>query len=105
MAIEMVRETFNSLFRDHFSNGSTVEYVEVELSTPSFGITPVEPTGSLSNHMCALSTPSFGITFKNFLGAAAEFVKLSTPSFGITEPDSGIFRLSAAFCRGTSSHN
>ena len=30
---------------------------------------------------------------------------LSTPSFGITEPDSGIFRLSAAFCRGTSSHN
>ena len=29
---------------------------------------------------------------------------LSTPSLGITEPDSGIFRLSAAFCRGTSSH-
>ena len=25
--------------------------------------------------------------------------KLSTPSLGITEPDSGIFRLSAAFCR------
>jgi hypothetical protein len=30
--------------------------------------------------------------------------KLSTPSLGITEPDSGIFRLSAAFCRGASSH-
>ena len=29
---------------------------------------------------------------------------LSTPSLGITEPDSGIFRLSAAFYRGTSSH-
>jgi hypothetical protein len=29
---------------------------------------------------------------------------LSTPSLGITEPDSGIFRLSAAFCRGASSH-
>jgi hypothetical protein len=29
---------------------------------------------------------------------------LSTPSLGITEPDSGIFRLSAAFCRGTSLH-
>ena len=29
---------------------------------------------------------------------------LSTPSLGITEPDSGIFRLSAAFCRGTPSH-
>ena len=25
-------------------------------------------------------------------------------SLGITEPDSGIFQLSAAFCRGTSSH-
>jgi hypothetical protein len=30
---------------------------------------------------------------------------LSTPSLGITEPDSGIFRLSAAFCRGAPSHN
>jgi hypothetical protein len=29
---------------------------------------------------------------------------LSTPSLGITEPYSGIFRLSAAFRRGTSSH-
>jgi hypothetical protein len=29
---------------------------------------------------------------------------LSTPSLGITEPDSGIFRLSAAFCRGAPSH-
>jgi hypothetical protein len=27
-----------------------------------------------------------------------ELTELSTPSFGITEPDSGIFRLSAAFC-------
>jgi hypothetical protein len=26
---------------------------------------------------------------------------LSTPSLGITEPYSGIFRLSAAFCRGS----
>ena len=31
-------------------------------------------------------------------------IDFSTPSLGITEPDSGIFRLSAAFCRGTSSH-
>ena len=31
-------------------------------------------------------------------------IELSTPSLGITEPDSGIFRLSAAFCRGTPSH-
>jgi hypothetical protein len=28
----------------------------------------------------------------------------STPSLGITEPDSGIFQLSAAFCRGAPSH-
>jgi hypothetical protein len=34
----------------------------------------------------------------------AAILVLSTPSLGITEPDSGIFRLSAAFCRGTSSH-
>ena len=84
VAIEMVRETFNSLFRDHFSNGSTVEYVEVELSTPSFGITPVEPTGSLSNHMCALSTPSFGITVKCEDDPHTPSPVLSTPSFGIT---------------------
>jgi hypothetical protein len=31
-------------------------------------------------------------------------IDLSTPILGITEPDSGIFRLSAAFCRGTLSH-
>ena len=31
-------------------------------------------------------------------------INLSTPSLGITEPDSGIFRLSAAFCRGAPSH-
>jgi hypothetical protein len=35
---------------------------------------------------------------------ASEIGTLSTPSLGITEPYSGIFRLSAAFCRGTLSH-
>jgi hypothetical protein len=54
-----------------------------------------------------LSTPSLGITVVTTKrwGAFFRGVKsLSTPSLGITEPDSGIFRLSAAFCRGTSSH-
>ena len=38
------------------------------------------------------------------VGGKYVLVELSTPSLGITEPDSGIFRLSAAFCRGTPSH-
>ena len=54
-----------------------------------------------------LSTPSLGITGSQegeggrVRGIAED---LSTPSLGITEPDSGIFRLSAAFCRGAPSH-
>ena len=52
----------------------------------------------------ALSTPSLGITAREaFIDWLLKSV-LSTPSLGITEPDSGIFRLSAAFCRGTPSH-
>ena len=62
---------------------------------------PSDTTDSLRSP--ELSTPSLGIT-----GSPAfveeKFLELSTPSLGITEPDSGIFRLSAAFCRGTSSH-
>jgi hypothetical protein len=52
------------------------------LSTPSLGITVVLPRVALGSH----------------------HRRLSTPSLGITEPDSGIFRLSAAFCRGAPSH-
>ena len=74
----------------------------VDLSTPSLGIT--FQFCRTWNHDVGLSTPSLGIT-----GSAVSLtfgfpVVLSTPSLGITEPDSGIFRLSAAFCRGTSSH-
>jgi hypothetical protein len=72
---------FNSLSRDHFC----LVHVEVEhsaLSTPSLGI-----TGSLL------------VLYQSNAGN-----RLSTPSLGITEPDSGIFRLSAAFCRGAPSH-
>jgi hypothetical protein len=53
-----------------------------------------------------LSTPSLGITGRKSPSRKERNVrrKLSTPSLGITEPDSGIFRLSAAFCRGALSH-
>ena len=56
------------------------------------------------SHLKRLSTPSLGITRVADEGGDEEEEELSTPSLGITEPDSGIFRLSAAFCRGTSSH-
>ena len=76
-------QTFNSLSRDH---GEGVPRHEV----------PV---------VAVLSTPSLGITWVYEREEVEEFLnRLSTPSLGITEPDSGIFRLSAAFCRGTLSH-
>ena len=75
--------SFNSLSRDHGLLWMPSEVKDVdELSTPSLGIT--------------------SITYKQRSVSIANI--LSTPSLGITEPDSGIFRLSAAFCRGTSSH-
>ena len=79
--------TFNSLFRDHMVADFLIflnEKADRKLSTPSFGITRM---------ICDANS------FYTWI------YELSTPSFGITEPDSGIFRLSAAFCRGTSSHN
>jgi hypothetical protein len=52
-----------------------------------------------------LSTPSLGITQEILFNLKTLLeTKLSTPSLGITEPDSGIFQLSAAFCRGAPSH-
>ena len=73
------------------------------LSTPSFGITE-----SRSKPSSSLRLPSFNSLFRDHTFEAGYDLGLqallSTPSFGITEPDSGIFRLSAAFCRGTSSH-
>jgi hypothetical protein len=73
-------KTFNSLFRDHVV-ARYAPALEFMLSTPSLGITE-DAAEEISGH----------------------FSYLSTPSLGITEPDSGIFRLSAAFCRGTPSH-
>ena len=75
--------TFNSLSRDH-------GYEELYLSFRGKPIFQLPLSGS------HLSSPSI---FSVFLTST-----LSTPSLGITEPYSGIFRLSAAFCRGTSSH-
>ena len=78
----MEKESFNSLSRDHCT-------------------------------ACSLCTRSSMRTFNSLsrdhyeaLKVTEEMFKLilSTPSLGITEPDSGIFRLSAAFCRGALSH-
>jgi hypothetical protein len=72
---------FNSLSRDHNATPQPPKLIWTRtLSTPSLGIT--------------LRIPSSRRSGRN----------LSTPSLGITEPDSGIFRLPAAFCRGTPSH-
>ena len=102
----------------------------LRLSTPSLGITSHRAVGSLrrwaskdfqlplSGSPFAFFQLFFVFLFYNFQlplsgshsarlresGRREEFDDLSTPSLGITEPDSGIFRLSAAFCRGTPSH-
>jgi hypothetical protein len=75
------------------------------LSTPSLGITGVLGVrrGPLLR-MRAFNSLSRDHTLGEVGERIATLIKLSTPSLGITEPDSGIFRLSAAFCRGTSSH-
>ena len=74
--------TFNSLFRDH--DRSTIRYYTIDSEN--------------------FQLPLSGSLDKLILTELDTNTNLSTPSFGITEPDSGIFRLSAAFCRGTSSH-
>ena len=74
------------------------------LSTPSLGIT---------THVVQVVDVAGGPNFQLPLSGSPRnppalsmwsMSLLSTPSLGITEPDSGIFRLSAAFCRGTPSH-
>ena len=77
--------TFNSLSRDHR-----------QPIPPGSSLLPVITFNSLSrDHACRAPTGELD---------DVERARLSTPSLGITEPDSGIFRLSAAFCRGTPSH-
>jgi hypothetical protein len=85
--LEDIVESFNSLSRDH-------------------GGERVMPRHYVKKPRNILSTPSLGITAEAlvFTIRASDELILSTPSLGITEPDSGIFRLSAAFCRGAPSH-
>ena len=96
---------FNSLSRDHTHGASSSRRGTLgRLSTPSLGITCDDGPRN-SRHRPVLSTPSLGITGCSALrGARITLSILSTPSLGITEPYSGIFRLSAAFCRGAPSH-
>ena len=74
--------TFNSLSRDHFpSRAELLMEVSKAFQLPLSG-SPV------------IADPA----------RRRRRARLSTPSLGITEPDSGIFRLSAASCRGAPSH-
>ena len=126
MVCGRLRSAFNSLSRDHKGvrplpwvpsasfqlplSGSPDRLLDdvlchrKDLSTPSLGITYGSGfVGQLA--YLGLSTPSLGITdCSMFITDPSGSPALSTPSLGITEPDSGIFRLSAAFCRGTLSH-
>jgi hypothetical protein len=77
-----------------------LENLAKRLSTPSLGITTL--IRGFSTGSGRLSTPSLGITFTAIASNGFPH-SLSTPSLGITEPDSGIIRLSAAFCRGAPS--
>ena len=119
--------SFNSLSRDHipFIDQSVQKLNDLGLSTPSLGITLMAAASKGLPHSfqlplsgshlrfhagdmvvaTLLSTPSLGITrMRTCAPMIYHLFLLSTPSLGITEPDSGIFRLSAAFCRGAPSH-
>ena len=78
--------TFNSLSRDHLDEMQHV--IQDALSMTNFQL-PLSGSRQLGirRQMTQIRT-----------------TRLSTPSLGITEPDSGIFLLSAAFCRGAPSH-
>ena len=76
---------FNSLSRDHHARrSSSVFGTSMTFNSLSRDHPPIMDQLKGHRQRNYLSTPSLGITFKNFLGAAAEFVKLSTPSLGIT---------------------
>jgi hypothetical protein len=121
--------TFNSLSRDHFSSAGRRPRREHMLSTPSLGITQRKFVSVRRHEIISFNSLSrdHGITLRmrrrNIRSRSRTFQlplsgsldprsrlvadrapELSTPSLGITEPDSGIFRLSAAFCRGAPSH-
>ena len=99
-------KTFNSLSRDHCQYLQTKRYnCYAHLSTPSLGITC--DIDVRKGNLVLYSTFNSLSRDHAIRMAVRDLIRregLSTPSLGITEPDSGIFRLSAAFCRGTSSH-
>ena len=101
-----IEEAFNSLSRDHlFAPCAEQLNFLVGLSTPSLGITPYSQTALPSlARLLHFQLPLSGKLNPIRIRSKNPCNILSTPSLGITEPDSGIFRLSAAFCRGTSSH-
>jgi hypothetical protein len=70
---------------------------------------PLSGSRNMAEKVAKIGTVDFQSLSRDHLSTISESArkepkKLSTPSLGITEPDSGIFRLSAAFCRGTPSH-
>ena len=98
------KTTFNSLSRDHGAVVVVVVVGAVEVfQLPLSGSPPHEGRAG-KNIVPNFQLPLSGSQYVPILYDPARKKKLSTPSLGITEPDSGIFRLSAAFCRGTLSH-
>ena len=85
------------------SSATSVSFDDI-VSTPSLGITLEEEPEAIEVEVENFQLPLSGSRVKTQRGLKHGFGILSTPSLGITEPDSGIFQLSAAFCRGTSSH-
>jgi hypothetical protein len=74
------------------------------VSTPSLGITRYEVGDAEREIIESFQLPLSGSPLYGALGPVGIALILSTPSLGITEPYFGIFRLSAAFCRGAPSH-
>ena len=95
--------SFNSLSRDHGLRERPQEGLEVRIFQLPLSGSRARTASTTSSHFC-FQLPLSGS--HSILGESANIagMELSTPSLGITEPDSGIFRLSAAFCRGASSH-
>jgi hypothetical protein len=97
---------FNSLSRDHGA-GDTLSgsAIRVIFQLPLSGShADGNVIGAEVVEIVTFNSLSRDHVSHRHLKSAMSESELSTPSLGITEPDSGIFRLSTAFCRGTSSH-
>ena len=97
--------TFNSLSRDHragFPGRAHLTFPIFQLPLSGSLAVPGIPEANVQVVDFQLPLSGSQILAPFLLKVAKG--DLSTPSLGITEPDSGIFRLSAAFCRGPLSH-